>query len=153
MLRLISITCFLWDNHPRNFSKLLNRLNETQSLVFHQKANGGAVGTTTKAVIKLFSRAYCKRGGFFIMKRAASRIIRPCFFERNAFVNHVINIDAINKFLDKAFWNHILRLIVSKSLRAKAWKFHLINIITHCQTKQKRSLQLLFSSLNLLLTL
>ena len=58
------------------------------------------------------------------MKRTASRVIRPRFFERNAFVNHVINIYAINEFLDKAFWNHILRLIVPKSLRAAACKLH-----------------------------
>ena len=70
---------------------------------------------TTKAVIKLFSRTYRERWGFFIMKGAASRIICTGFFERNTFIDHVIDINAINQFLDKAFWNHILRLIVSKS--------------------------------------
>ena len=72
---------------------------------------------TTKAMIKLLSWTYSKGWRLFIMKGTASRIVCASFFQRHTFVNHVIDINAIDQFLDKAFWNHILRLIVSKSFR------------------------------------
>ena len=48
-----------------------------------------------KTMIKLFGRAYSKTGGFFIMERAAGRVIRTCFFERHTFINHINDVNAI----------------------------------------------------------
>jgi len=48
-----------------------------------------------KAMIELLGRTYGKTRGFFIMKRAAGRIIGTGFFERYAFINHIDNINAI----------------------------------------------------------
>jgi hypothetical protein len=68
--------------------------------------------TATKTVIKLLTGAHSKRGGFFVMKRATSRVIGTSLFKRNALINHVININAINEFLNKTLWNHKVGLLL-----------------------------------------
>lgn len=65
----------------------------------------------TKTMIKLFGRAYCETGGFFIMERAAGRIIGTGLFERHTFINHINNINAVQEFLNKAFRDQIYLLL------------------------------------------
>ena len=60
----------------------------------------------TKTVVELFGGTDGKTRGFFIVKRAAGRIIGARFFKRDAFIYHVHNIDAVQKLLDELLWNH-----------------------------------------------
>ena len=48
-----------------------------------------------ETMIELFGRAHGKTWGFFIMERAAGRVIRTCFFERHAFINHINDVDTV----------------------------------------------------------
>lgn len=64
-----------------------------------------------KTMIKLLGRADCETGGFFIMERAAGRIIGASFFERHTFIHHINNINAVQEFLNKAFRDQIYLLL------------------------------------------
>jgi hypothetical protein len=61
--------------------------------------------SAAKAMIKLLGRADGKARGFFIMERAAGRIIGAGFFKRHTSIHHIDNINAVQEFLNKAFWD------------------------------------------------
>ena len=61
--------------------------------------------TAAKTMVELLGGTYRKARGFFIMKWAAGRIVRPCFFKRYSFIHDIDDVDAIEQLLDEAFWN------------------------------------------------
>lgn len=61
------------------------------------------------------------------MEGTAGRIIHPCFLQRDTFIYHIDNVDAIEQFLNKSLWDHLN-----------------MNKPNTCSLKQKRSFTLLF---------
>jgi len=73
--------------------------------VIHQEGDGGAVFSTAKAVVKLLYLADCKRGRFFGVKRAAGLEFAAGFLERNARIDKLNDIGAVEYFIDKRLGN------------------------------------------------
>ena len=70
-------------------------------------------------MVKLLGRADGEAGGFFVVERAAGAKICACFFERDTFINHVDDVNAIKKLLNETFrYQNALRqrLVVALSI-------------------------------------
>jgi hypothetical protein len=84
----------------------MHRLNKAYALILHQKTNGCTMCATTKAMIKLLGRTHRKRGRFFVVEGTTGGVIRTRFFQWHTFINHIDDINAVNKLLYKGIWNH-----------------------------------------------
>ena len=69
--------------------------------MLYQKAQCVTGGTTAEAVIKLLLAIDRKRGRFFLMERAAGRVIFARTLELDACVNQIDDIGAQKHFIDK----------------------------------------------------
>ena len=56
-------------------------------------------------MIKLLAWANGKRGGFFVVKRAAGLVLVTGFFERDAVVDYIDNIDPRDQVVDESLRN------------------------------------------------
>ena len=82
-----------WDLHARPGCKVLDGVDETHALEFHEEADGRSMGAAAEAVIKLFAGADRERGRFLIVERAACRIIPPHLAQRDIRVDDRDNVD------------------------------------------------------------
>jgi hypothetical protein len=64
-------------------------------LIIHEKPQSVAPGTTTKAIIKLFTGIYRKRRGFFVVEGTAGGKVLAGLFELHPAINNFDNIYAI----------------------------------------------------------
>ena len=72
-------------------------LTKVEPFVIHHKTEGVTPSATAKAVVKLLVWIDRKRSGALIMKLATSGIIFTGFFELNASVDDLDNIEAIEQ--------------------------------------------------------
>ena len=79
-LRII-VTSVIFVGHiqPVKGGELFNCFGEGQVVVIHQETDGIATDATAKAVIETFLGIDAERGGFFLMKRAASPMVAARF--------------------------------------------------------------------------
>lgn len=76
----------------RKSGQLFHGFNEADIVVFHEEADSGSMGSTSKAMIKLFFPADGKRGRLFVMKRTASLKLLARLLECQTAVNQIDNI-------------------------------------------------------------
>lgn len=69
--------------------------------------------TTTKTMVKLFGRTYCKTWGFFVMKGAQTHVVCATFFELDILTHHIDDIDAGEQILDEGLWNQNRQLKIT----------------------------------------
>ena len=91
--------------------------------------------TTTKTVIKLFSRANGKTGRFFVMKGAQTHKVCATFFELNALTHNVDYINAGKQILNKGLWDQLAILKQGHQTNARP-----TNRNTQKLTRRERSL-------------
>ena len=94
--------------HPYPRRQLLDGLDEPQSGVLHEKANGCPMRTATEAMVELLGRADGKRGGLFVMKRAAGSIVGPRFTQRNIPIDKINDLDSMEQLLDERLGDQFL---------------------------------------------
>jgi len=74
-------------------------------LVFHEKADGGAMGATAKAVIKLLVWADRKRWGLLFVKGTAGTVVFAHLFKRDDGIDDINDIRPQNEVVNKLFGN------------------------------------------------
>ena len=66
---------FLRYGYTDAFGQILHRFHETQPLIFHQEADGGAMRPAAEAMVELLGGADGERRRFLAVKRAARHIV------------------------------------------------------------------------------
>ncbi len=99
------LALFARDLHAVIAGKGFDRLREIDRVEIHDKADGIAAGAAAKAIVKLLFGLNAKRRGFFVVKRATRRIVFATFFQSHTLIDHVDNVSATQKIVDKALRN------------------------------------------------
>src|SRR5260221_1429621 len=85
--------------HADRFGEILYRFDVAKALVFDEEGDGVSVHAAAEAVIELLGRADGKRGRLLGVERAAGRVVRPALLQRDAALDHVHDVDAMEQFL------------------------------------------------------
>ena len=62
-------------------------------------------GTAAKAVIELFVRIDAERGCLFVVEGAAGGVVLAGLSQLHTPINHIDDVDAIQKIVQKSLWN------------------------------------------------
>jgi len=89
----------------RPAGQLFHRLGEIEVPVFHEKADGRAVGAAAEAVVELFVRADGEGRRLFVMEGAAGLVVLAGLFQGHEFVNQGDDVRAGQQFVDKLLWD------------------------------------------------
>ncbi len=89
------------DGQTHARCKIAYSLGETGAGMLHQERNGGAMGSATKAVVKLFSWADSKRWGFFVVKGTQTKQVGPALTQLYVSPDDIYYIDTGEQFLNK----------------------------------------------------
>ncbi len=92
---------FVGKFQPNAGSQFFYGFGKAEPVVFHQEAQSAAVSATAEAMIELFTGADGKRGGFFVVKRAARLIFATCSAQGNALVDNINHIDPSQQVVNK----------------------------------------------------
>src|SRR5262249_54382042 len=93
--------------HADGLGEVLQRIDIAQPLVLHEERDGVAVHAAAEAVIELLGRADGERGRLLGVERAAGDVIRAALFQRYIALDHVDDIDAMDKFLLEGIGDHV----------------------------------------------
>src|SRR5574339_902136 len=83
------------------FGQLLDRLDEIEMVVLHQKTDSCTVRAATEAMIELLGGTDAEGGGLLVVKRAAGDVIAPSLFQGDACVNDLDDIRAGEEIIDE----------------------------------------------------
>ena len=97
---------FFRDLHADAAGQFLDRIDKTQSGIFHEKADRRPVRAATEAVVELLRLADGEGRCLLVVERAACRIVGPGLFQRHVTVDQVDNVDAMQQFLDEGLRDH-----------------------------------------------
>jgi hypothetical protein len=74
--------------------------------VFHDEVNGIAPFSAAKTFKKAFSRRYRKRGRFFVVKRAQTKLVDPPSFKGDKLRDDICNLGSVYNPVDGCLVDH-----------------------------------------------
>ena len=89
----------------RALREIRDRVEESELLVLHEKADHGAVRAAAEAVIELLVGAHPERRRFLGVERAAGLVFAPGFLERHARADDFDDIGACDDLVDERLWD------------------------------------------------